>query len=191
MSFRIEDDESEVIAEPLRLRRIPEIEEDVLKRLLEDIYENPDLLLGSGSAHEEMFEKLVKERGIDYARHPNGTQQSPDFVLFGRWSIELKSTKSDRIVLNDGFFVDDVIYIISRTTKKGRDSIIALGRDVYQKEEKEMLIRYREQLETIKKEYKDLPKAFNLTLYPRSANQFRLKELDRVRLFDLLKTELE
>lgn len=191
MSFRIEDDESKVIAELPRLRRIPEIEEDVLKKLLEDIYENPDLLLGSGSEHEEMFEKLVKERGIDYVRHPNGTQQSPDFVLFGRWSIELKSTKSDRIVLNDGFFVDDVIYIISRMTKKGRASIIALGRDVYQKEEKDVLMRYREQLEMIKKEYNNLPKSFNLTLYPRSANQFRLNGLDRVRLFDLLKTELE
>jgi len=166
-----------------------EIEEDVLKRLLEDIYENPDLLLGSGSAHEEMFEKLVKERGIDYVRHPNGAQQSPDFVLFGRWPIELKSTTQGCIFLNDGFFVDDVIYIISRTTKKGRDSIIALGRDVYQKEEKEILMRYREQLDILKKEYKDRSKS--LKLYARSANKYSLNELDRVRLFHLLKTELE
>jgi hypothetical protein len=169
--------------------RKPLVEEDVLKNLLTEIYENPDVLSGSGSDHEEMFEKLLKARGIDYVRHPKGTQQSPDFIVFDRWSIELKSTRTDRIFLNDGFFVDDYIYIISRTKKSMRDSIIALGRDVYTKEERVVLTEFRDDLDRLKKKYK-LDPSFNLSLYPRAANTYGLN-LDRAMLFNRIKTELE
>jgi hypothetical protein len=190
----IEDEDDRPI--PVKSKKVVIEDEDdlsvaiksTIKKFLQEIYDNPYLLPGSGTEHEEIFEKLLKERGIPYVRNPNGTQQSPDFILFHKWLVELKSTKSDHIMLNDGFFDDDVIYIISRTKKSQIDSIIALGKDVYIDDEKEALTRFRADIRRLRKVYKDVR---NLFLYPRAANRYNLNSLDRVLLFDALKTGLE
>ena len=112
-----------------------------------------------------------------YKRHPNGTHQSPDFEVTAdkNYSIELKSTKGNRIFLNDSFFVDSRLYIISRK----EESIISFGRDLYTTEEKSRYLEYEAELKKLREKYRG---GDRLYLYPRSATQYILK-VDREKLW--------
>ena len=110
-----------------------------------------------------------------YKRHPNGTHQSPDFEVDKKYSVELKSTKGNRIFLNDSFFVDSRLYIISRK----EESIISFGRDLYTTEEKSRYLEYEAELKKLREKYRG---GDRLYLYPRSATQYTLK-VDREKLW--------
>jgi len=82
--------------------------------------------------------------GKYFKYHPNGTQRAPDFeillcvdgIVQVKIPIEVKSSKSKRIFLNDGWFKPEYIYIISCIpSKKGRRVIIAMGNDIASREE--------------------------------------------------------
>jgi hypothetical protein len=91
------------------------------------------------------------------------------------YSIELKSTKGNRIFLNDSFFVDSRLYIISRKEQ----SIVSFGRDLYTEEEKKRYLEYEATLRRFREQFRG---GDRLYLYPRSATQYLLK-VDRERLW--------
>jgi len=120
--------------------------------------------------------------GIDHIRHPNGSQAFPDFRV-SRIGVELKSTSTQTIFLNDSFFVDDHIYLIS--TRK--TSLLSFGKDLYTDQEKEVYLEYRERLASLKKQCKGVG---GLSLYPRSANRYNTAHLDRDELWRKVKMNL-
>jgi hypothetical protein len=76
------------------------------------------------------------ENGCFIKYQPNGTQQSIDFILMevspeGTKSvmIDLKHTNGKSFYWNDGWFEDDVIYVISYTIKKQNKIYIGFGHE--------------------------------------------------------------
>lgn len=147
-----------------------------LLRALEYVYRYPACLAGGGDVHEKSFERVLKQFGVGYRRHPNGRQAFPDFWC-ASVGVELKSTQGSRIFLNDSFFVDDHLYVIS--CKK--TSVIAFGEDLYTPREKEVYEIYKQQLTELKHRF---PTVDRLVLYPRSANQYAISGLRREELWE-------
>lgn len=129
--------------------------------------------------------------GLFYKYQVGGTQRSLDFQLlevlengtidFVNW--DLKRAKSDSIFLNDGKFLDNVVYVISftRSTKiKGqrknqKQNICAIvrGQDVMTEKDKERMARRVALIQQLNEEDKlgDF-----LLLYTRNANQYSCKQ---------------
>jgi hypothetical protein len=161
----------------------------MLYKALYEIYSNPLRLLEktcSGTrwvCHEKNFENLLLQYKTTFTRHPNGIQRSPDFSAEG-YSIELKSTTSNRIFLNDTFFVEDCIYVISTTN----NSIIGLGQDICTEKEKLSYEQYKKSLALFKQQFKGVDR---LSLYPRSGTQYCIKDLNREDLWEKVKLKLK
>lgn len=161
----------------------------VLHKALYEIYTHPRRLLEKSCGetrwvcHEKNFENLLLHYKISFTRHPNGVQRSPDFSA-GGYSIELKSTMSNRIFLNDSFFVEDHIYVIS--TKNS--SIVAFGEDICTDKERNSYEQYKKSMTLFKQQFKGVGR---LSLYPRSATQYCIKNLDREDLWEMVKLKLK
>jgi len=92
--------------------------------------------------HGFKFENPVTDGGyITY--QPNGTQKSIDFVLIDKIGdalkyvkIDLKHTNTKTFYWNDGWFENDVIYIISYTHKKQNKIYIGYGEDTPTEQDK-------------------------------------------------------
>lgn len=132
-------------------------------------------------------ESDASEDGYYYKYQVNGTQQSIDFeaylVLKGEKKInimfDLKYTTSKVFFLNDGWFIDNVVYIVSwvdkvsvegqRKKEEKPKTLIAFGQDIPSEEENEkirILIEF-------KKKYNSENKGVgNLHIYLRSANTY-------------------
>lgn len=84
------------------------------------------------------FKFLTKDtqphtNGLFYKYEVNGSQQSGDFALMsGKDCVlfELKHGNTSSIMLNDGWFDKDVVYVISYTRGKVHCVHIALGQDI-------------------------------------------------------------
>lgn len=100
--------------------------------------------------HMKLLKTLVD--GMYYIYQVNGSQQSLDFqtILVENKSItktftyDLKHTTTDSFYLNDGWFLDNIIYIITWASAKVNKTLIALGQNIPTTEEKE---RYAKILE--------------------------------------------
>jgi len=147
---------------------------------------------GQGSAnaatrHEACFSKLIEDNrfmflekkqlpiidGLYYYYQPNGTQKSPDFNIlkFKKGTIEssldidLKHSSSTKVVLNDGWFHENVLYILSYN----KGNIIGLGQDIPTESEKKKM----NEIQQIKKELNIKNNRIdNLLIYFRFANQY-------------------
>lgn len=102
---------------------------------------------GSGNlpnSHESSFAVEAEKHGFVFGTHsdnglfikyqPNGTQKSIDFVLTEvkdgvsrSVKIDLKHSNSMKFFWNDGWFENDVIYIVSYTQKKCNKIYIGYG----------------------------------------------------------------
>ena len=131
------------------------------------------------------------DEGFFYIYQAQGTQKSIDFQLIyidrgnvtESVNIDLKHSDKEAIFLNDGTFLDDVVYVISFTRLlprvKGQRScpreqvcVIAKGQDVMTEKDRAALenrFALLKQLNAIKEDLDFL------TLYARNANQFSCK----------------
>jgi len=116
------------------------------------------------------------ENGSYIKYQPNGTQQSIDFQIFEvdgghvkKVDIDLKHAKGMSFYLNDGWFEDDVIYIVSYTSKKKDCVYIGLGKDTPSDEERELM----SEIVSMKKRWNsNNKKVGSLRPYLRFANQY-------------------
>lgn len=130
----------------------------------------------------------LTEDGFYYIYQVNGTQRSIDFQLYrlvdgkrkGREiNFDLKHTKNDTFFLNDGWFHENVIYVISwmRKISEARKrkiiepaTFIALGQDIPTQEE----INLYQELCEIKKKYNtDYKGVGSFHCYLRFANTYK------------------
>lgn len=128
------------------------------------------------------------EDGMYFWYQPGGTQQKGDFIVFAAKggasihsiTLDAKHSNGTTIYLNDGTFEKDVVYIISFTRilprlkgqRKGEREnvcIIALGQFVMTEEDRDRLIRWREEIRRLNS--LDMGDG-SLRLYARSANQY-------------------
>lgn len=132
----------------------------------------------------EKFEYKFLPKGTDvpkingnyYFYQPKGTQRNIDFmvvnVLDGKetfYYLDMKHTTGKTFFFNDGWFEDDVIYIVSFTIKKVDKVYIGYGNDTRSDEEhSEMLalIKFKQEWNKTKKNVGHLKKCI------RYANQY-------------------
>jgi hypothetical protein len=129
----------------------------------------------------------VAEDGLYYIYQVNGTQRSIDFQVFV-WAngtkqkminFDLKHTKNETFFLNDGWFHDNIIYIISWMRKISEPrkrkvvepaTFIAFGQDIPTEDE----IALYEELCEIKKKYNtDYKGSGSFHCYLRFANTYK------------------
>ena len=129
--------------------------------------------------------------GLFYTYQAQGTQQAIDFQLMFVESgniiesvnIDLKHGNEEVIFLNDGTFLDDVVYIISFTrllpkvkgqSKRPREQVcfIARGQDVMTEKDKKALEKRFAMLKQLNSVKEDLD---FLVLYIRNANRYSCK----------------
>jgi hypothetical protein len=121
--------------------------------------------------------------GLYYQYQVNGSQKKGDFALLSYEKgkkkqsliVEMKHANMKSIMLNDGWFDDDTLYII--TYDKGMCVHIALGQDVPSEDEKTLrkfAIKMKSEMNLeIKKMHDDV---CNLKVYMRFANGYNCKE---------------
>lgn len=115
--------------------------------------------------------------GCYYKYQPNGTQRSIDFLLIEKKGettltvpVDLKQTNSKTFYWNDGWFEDDVLYVISFVDKKKPCVYIGYGKNSYTEDENMAITNRRE---TIKQLNSCEGCVGNLRLYSRQANQYK------------------
>ena len=126
-------------------------------------------------------EKAPNKRS--YRFQVNGNRNTPDFQLVSKhyWisplNIELKSTLGNTIVLNDGVFHDNFIYILSYRIKKERKVFIGLGQDVMQHDvDKSAMLEFKEILQIALKPIVKSIESKLLTLNVRAINSYKCKD---------------
>jgi hypothetical protein len=143
-------------------------------------------------AENHGFQSYIPNRpGLFYKYQVGGTQRSLDFQLLEVLesggidfvNFDLKRAKSDSIFLNDGKFLDNVVYVISftrstkvkgqRQTQKQNVCAIVRGQDVMTEKDKQRMARRVALIRQLNEE--DEPGDF-LVLYTRSANQYSCKQ---------------
>jgi len=119
-------------------------------------------MVNNNNSHEALFENLLKENGFNpiaikkkndylkclpaegyyYIHQPNGSQAPPDFVILyindnivkESYKIDCKYSKSESIMLNDGWFHSDTLYVMTWTANKNVKGLIAFG-DIFTTEQ--------------------------------------------------------
>ena len=154
------------------------------------------------SDHEACFAVVCEERGwklrekdsddgFFYVYQAQGTQKSIDFQLMyiedgevvESVNIDLKHSDKEAIFLNDGTFLDNVLYVISftrllpkvkgqRLCPREQVCVIARGQDVMTAKDRTALENRFALLKQLNANKEDLD---HLTLYIRNANQFSCK----------------
>ena len=124
------------------------------------------------------MKKDLPEEGFYYVFEPNGSQQSPDFKFVlvkenkiqEEQSVDLKHSLGNTIVLNDGWFEEGIIYVITYTKNKTTNTFLGLGERIPTQEEKNKM----EQIKKIKKELNMVAdkNVGNLHTYIRFANRY-------------------
>lgn len=124
---------------------------------------------------------LLNNQGLSFIYQVNGTQQSLDFrVMYIKdnsiqesYDIDLKySSKGEKIMLNDGWFLPNVIYLFTWIVKKNTYCFIGLQQDFVSDEEREKRAELRHlQLELNNKQ----KQVRNFGIYLRFANWYSLK----------------
>lgn len=119
---------------------------------------------------------IPTDDGNYYFYQPNGTQRNVDFlainIAYGKqynYKLDLKHTKGKTFYFNDGWFEDDVIYIISFTNKKNNKVYIGYGQETPTDEEHKAMLEMIEFKKTWNKTKKNIG---NLKKCIRYANQY-------------------
>jgi hypothetical protein len=132
---------------------------------------------------------VPKEDGMYYWYQRAGSQQSGDFLLFWVFNgkkqsdvlFDAKHANSETIFLNDGWFNEDTIYIVSYSKSGGRGKarkytcFIGLGQDIPTEKDSTIMASYNE----IKREMNMKRKSREpdyLAVYVRFANQYSTKQ---------------
>ena len=114
--------------------------------------------------------------GFYYVYRPNGTQQAPNFLVFqategGSMSrplrVELKTANRYGIMLNDGFFQPDALYILVYNGRE--EAVVGLGQQLATVAERRAYNARRALIQKLNSRGK---RTDNLTLYARSANTY-------------------
>jgi len=128
------------------------------QHLLHALHRTPQLLRGSGSSHEQSFERLLHHHGIfrspriGYERHPKGPNCWPDFELYDERTVipvELKTTSSPYVHMGETWIQSHGLYIISRHTPSP-SIFISFGKDMRTDEEEERYRIFKEDLARFK-----------------------------------------
>jgi hypothetical protein len=124
------------------------------------------------------MKKDLPETGDYYIFEPNGSQQSPDFKfvtikdhkITQEISVDLKHSCDKTIKLNDGWFEEGVIYVITYAKKEIISTFLGLGERIPTEVEKTKM----EQIKKIKKELNSVQdkNVENLHTYIRFANSY-------------------
>lgn len=90
------------------------------------------LLIEHGFPFVKLQKKEVPTQTLYFQFQPNGTQRSPDFIVFEHGKkimFDLKSTDGKTFKWNDGFFtkVENTIYIINHIHDRSHKLYIGLG----------------------------------------------------------------
>jgi hypothetical protein len=131
---------------------------------------------------------VPEEDGLWYWYQPGGTQQKGDFLVFeavnrerkGSVILDAKHSNSGTIYLNDGWFCDDIIYIISFSRNVSRGvwenvCFIARGQDIPTEKDKEIWTAYNEVKRAMNIARRDKEPDF-LQPYFRFAHQYSCKQ---------------
>jgi len=163
----------------------------LVSKLSSSISKNGNGRANGNTTQEAIFAYILEKHGFKYKTNkeiprddcgyyvyqPNGTQRTPDFTIYVcvssiiKWSIDIdmKQSNTEKIVLNDGWFNNKTIYILSYKSKKQNCVAIGLGQDIPTVLEREKW----EQLLKIKKELNSGEKVIDsLHIYFRFANQY-------------------
>lgn len=97
--------------------------------------------------HIKYIKKNNLSDGLYYIYQVNGSQQSIDFGLIllknkeiiEQINFDLKHSNNDVIFLNDGWFENNVIYLVTWFNKETVKSFIGLGQHIPTKEDKEIM----------------------------------------------------
>lgn len=133
--------------------------------------------------------------GYFYKYQIGGTQRALDFQLLevkngltiDFINLDLKHGDAEGIFLNDGTFLDDVVYVISfsrnvkvegqRRKQKQHVCAILLGQDVMTNVDKQRMADWQDFIDKKRKEMND---GDFLILYPRSANRYDCRQFTDV-----------
>ena len=139
------------------------------------------------------MKKDLPETGDYYVFEPNGSQQSPDFKfvtindnkITQEISVDLKHSCDKTIKLNDGWFEEGIIYVITYTMKEKTSTFLGLGERIPTEAEKAKM----EQIKKIKKELNSVQdkNVENLHTYIRFANSYGCERFTE----EFLNTEYE
>ncbi len=121
---------------------------------------------------------------------PNGTQQSPDFHIFINnvlFEVELKSSKNNKIMLNDHIIINHYIYIISCNNY---NTIVCLGKHMISSSDIDILKNIKLKTDELNIIYRELSK--NTSIYPtiRCANTFNILSINVTYNLEKLKEEI-
>lgn len=124
--------------------------------------------------------KVLPKEGYYYIYQVNGAQAAIDFeimyikdnIIIESYKIDCKHSTSEKLMLNDGWFDDDVYYLLTWTSKKTVKCFIGTGSMFTTEEERQFMREIRQ-----KKDELNSGKKFvgNLNVYWRCANQYSMK----------------
>lgn len=133
---------------------------------------------------------VPSEDGYYFWYQPGGTQQKGDFLLFdvsdGKRMksvlVDAKHTNGNSFYLNDGWFWDGIVYVVSfcRNVRRGvwaNECMIALGQDIPTEKDKEIWNSYNDAKKVMNANRKEREPDF-LQPYFRFAHQYSCKQFD-------------
>jgi len=128
--------------------------------------------------------------GCYFWYQPGGTQQKGDFLIFevfggeirNRLIVDAKHTNGSTFYLNDGWFWEGIVYIVSfcRNVRRGEwknECLIALGENIPTEKDSEIWNSYNEAKKTMNANRKEKQPDF-LQPYFRFAHQYSCKQFD-------------
>lgn len=124
--------------------------------------------------------KNLPKEGYYYIYQANGAQASIDFVVMfinngiiqESYKIDCKYSTSEKIMLNDGWFEADVLYLITWTSKKEVKFLIGNGTLFTTEEENQFMREIRKKKTELNLGTKNIG---NLNVYWRCANKYNIK----------------
>ncbi len=178
---------------------------DILKRFQEQAKKESQGLGNQETDHEVSFAAVLESLGFQfllkkkkndhlkllptlsdgfyYIYQVNGSQQSLDFqtILVMEHQIkktctyDLKHTTTDQFYLNDGWFLQDIIYVITWTCQKEKiKTFLALGQTIPSEKEKEVYANILQAKKLLNSQVKD-EADMSLAVYHRFANRYSCK----------------
>lgn len=178
-----------------KLRTYPDLLEQEYPEMIKFLHRQGDLTLKKGfgnppqdqeacfavEAEKHGFKFLAKgathsSDGCYYIYQPNGTQKKIDFILIEvvdgasrSVQFDLKHTNTKMFFWNDGWFENDVIYVVSYTHKKQHRIYIGYGEESYLESDNTAWHKVRS---LIKEMNKSIKNTTFLKIYNRLANQY-------------------
>jgi hypothetical protein len=125
--------------------------------------------------------KILPKIGYYYIYQVNGSQASIDFevmyikdsTIIESYKIDCKHSTCEKLMLNDGWFEADVLYVFTWTSKKEVKFFIGYGTLFTSEEERQFMREIRAKKNELNSGKKVVG---NLNVYWRCANQYSLKD---------------